>query len=125
MYFAKSKALYKFLLPVANTYANLSGYRQLGLRYDDLLMDENETVQEALKRVPENEFNLRTLRIRNAYQLSTNHKILPKDKWVKSEDDVRYLSPYVEQVAAEESEREMFDALKIVGKDGKPSINFE
>jgi ubiquinol-cytochrome c reductase subunit 7 len=30
---------------VADKYANICGYRQHGLKYDDLIIEENETVQ--------------------------------------------------------------------------------
>jgi ubiquinol-cytochrome c reductase subunit 7 len=40
-----NKSLYRFLKPVATWYANLAGYRRYGLKYDDLIMEENNTVQ--------------------------------------------------------------------------------
>ena len=56
------------------------------MRYDDIIAEENTTVQEALKRIPRHEYDQRTLRIRNAYQLSIRHEILPRDKWIKPEE---------------------------------------
>lgn len=40
-----SRGLYKMLKPLADRYANLAGYRQHGMKYDDLLIEENPTVQ--------------------------------------------------------------------------------
>lgn len=40
-----SRSLYSFLKPVANAYANLSGYRKVGLKYDDILQEESPIVQ--------------------------------------------------------------------------------
>uniref|UniRef100_A0A1D1YGT5 Cytochrome b-c1 complex subunit 7 n=1 Tax=Anthurium amnicola TaxID=1678845 RepID=A0A1D1YGT5_9ARAE len=111
-----SRFLYGLLKPVANWYTNASGYRQLGMRYDDIIAEESTTVEEALRRIPQNEYDQRTLRIRHAYQLSTQHNLLPRDKWVKPEEDIRYLAPYVEQVAFEEAERKAFDSAKITRK---------
>jgi len=37
-YVKSSRTLYKWIKPFATWYANLSGYRQMGLRYDDLRM---------------------------------------------------------------------------------------
>lgn len=37
--------LYKSLKPLANAYAQITGYRQHGLRYDDLIIEEREDVQ--------------------------------------------------------------------------------
>jgi len=31
--------------PVANAYAHIAGYRQMGLRYDDLIQEENMQMQ--------------------------------------------------------------------------------
>ncbi|KAG9298249.1 hypothetical protein G9A89_002737 [Geosiphon pyriformis] len=115
-YIKKSPFLTGLLKPVANWYANAAGYRKYGLRYDDLLIDESETVQKALKRLSPEETAMRTLRYRRAFQLSIEHHVLPKEKWTKPEEDIRYLTPFVEQVAAEEAEREAFEALKIIKK---------
>lgn len=40
-----SRGLYGFLKPLADKYANLAGYRQHGLKYDDILIEENDVVQ--------------------------------------------------------------------------------
>lgn len=37
--------VYKALKPLANAYAHITGYRQHGLRYDDLIIEEREDVQ--------------------------------------------------------------------------------
>ncbi|CAG8495055.1 4388_t:CDS:2 [Paraglomus brasilianum] len=111
---AKRPFLTNLLKPVANSYANLSGYRKLGLRYDDIIMEENETVQKALKRLTVEEENSRVMRYRIAFQQSLQQTILPKEQWTKPEDDIRYLTPHINEVVAEEKEREAFDALKII-----------
>ncbi|SGY72367.1 BQ5605_C005g03163 [Microbotryum silenes-dioicae] len=40
-----SKGLYKFLKPFADRFASVAGYRAHGLKYDDILIEENPTVQ--------------------------------------------------------------------------------
>jgi len=35
----------RVMQPVATAYARAAGHRQLGLKYDDLIMEENEDVQ--------------------------------------------------------------------------------
>lgn len=42
---AFSGGLYRSLKPIANAYANLTGHRQHGLKYDDLIIEEREDVQ--------------------------------------------------------------------------------
>ena len=37
--------MYKALKPLANYYAKACGYRKVGLRYDDLLIEEREDMQ--------------------------------------------------------------------------------
>ncbi len=40
-----SRGLYKLLKPVADAYSSLSGYRRVGLKYDDILIEETPLVQ--------------------------------------------------------------------------------
>lgn len=37
--------VYRALKPLANAYARACGYRKVGLKYDDLIMEEREDVQ--------------------------------------------------------------------------------
>lgn len=37
--------LAKMLKPVASAYTHIAGYRQMGLKYDDLIIEEREDVQ--------------------------------------------------------------------------------
>ncbi|KAL5637022.1 hypothetical protein ACGC1H_000860 [Rhizoctonia solani] len=109
-----SRGLSKFLTPIAQFYARTTGHRKMGLRYDDLLMEERADVQKALSRLPENEAYDRAYRQRVAVQQSVLHKDLPKDQWIKPENDVRYLKPYVEQVVKEDQERAEWDTITVV-----------
>ncbi|KAI8874123.1 14 kDa subunit of cytochrome bd ubiquinol oxidase [Ramicandelaber brevisporus] len=112
----KSPLLTKLAAPLAKFYFAASGYRKLGLLHDDLIIEENPVVQEAIRRLPEDVKDGRAWRHRVALQLSLEHHELPKEKWTKFEDDVRYLQPYIDEVAAEFKEREMFDAMQAVFK---------
>ncbi|KAI1269990.1 cytochrome b-c1 complex subunit 7 [Xylariaceae sp. FL1019] len=111
---AKRPWLLKMLQPVAGWYANAAGYRQLGLRADDLIVEENETVLAALKRLPPQQSYDRVYRLRRALQCSVSHKLLPKDQWTKPEEDVPYLSPIIAQLEAAEAEKEALDTMTIV-----------
>ncbi|KAJ1926534.1 Cytochrome b-c1 complex subunit 7 [Tieghemiomyces parasiticus] len=103
------------LKPFAKPYVAAAGYRKYGLKYDDLLMDDGSSVvAEALRRLPEQEANDRIYRMRRATQADLTHSILPKEQWTTPEEDVRYMTPLVNQVAAEFSEREAFDTGKAV-----------
>lgn len=55
-------------------------------RYDDLIEEENDIVQEALRRLPAEEQYKRAYRIRLAQQCGVTHTELPPDQWVKPED---------------------------------------
>lgn len=55
-------------------------------RYDDLLEEENEAVQIALKRLSAKEAYERVYRIRRSVQCSYTHKLLAKDQWTKPEE---------------------------------------
>lgn len=107
----------------------------IGLRYDDLISEENELVQEALRRLEiaePREMYDRAYRIRVAQQCSLTHSLLPKSQWVTAEtvsindnnnsgwdsnivaiQDKRYLRPYIDEVAAEFAERGDFDNIKV------------
>ncbi|KAG1473409.1 hypothetical protein G6F56_000965 [Rhizopus delemar] len=102
--------------PLSAAYADAAGYRKIGLKYDDLVAEENEIVKEALRRLeiaePRAAYD-RAYRIRVAQQLSLSHQLLPKNEWVKSTEDIRYLQPYIEQISAERAEREAFDNIKV------------
>ncbi|CAO1622969.1 unnamed protein product [Parajaminaea phylloscopi] len=112
-YVGSSPLLMRFLKPVASAYARAAGYRQLGLKYDDLIIEENETVQKAISRLSHRDSYDRAFRLRQASQQSVLHRDLPKDKWVTKEEDQRYLTPLVKEIADEEAERAAWDTVKV------------
>ncbi|XP_061463315.1 cytochrome b-c1 complex subunit 7 isoform X2 [Rhineura floridana] len=75
----------------------------------DDTMYEDEDVKEALKRLPEDAYNERLFRIKRALDLSMRHQILPKEQWVKYEEDRYYLEPYLKEVIRERREREEWE----------------
>ncbi|KAF2117770.1 ubiquinol-cytochrome C reductase complex 14kD subunit-domain-containing protein [Lophiotrema nucula] len=105
--------LLKIVRPIANWHANAAGYRQLGLKIDDLTMEENEIVQLALKRLPPKEAYDRVFRLRRAMQLSVSHQLLPKEQWTKPEEDELYLDKYIKEIEEEMKEREDLEAMVI------------
>jgi hypothetical protein len=54
-------------------------------RYDDLIEEERESTQIALKRLSPKESYDRIYRIRRSVQCSYQHKLLAKDQWTKAE----------------------------------------
>ncbi|KAH6840671.1 cytochrome b-c1 complex subunit 7 [Chaetomium sp. MPI-CAGE-AT-0009] len=118
LYNAVSKRpwLANMLKPLAGWYSNAAGYRQMGLKADDLLVEEDEAVLKALSRLSPKESYDRIYRIRRATQLSLQQKILPKNEWTKPEEDVPYLSPILEQIYAESKEKHALDTLTVLKK---------
>ena len=104
--------------PLSNWYLNSAGYRQLGLRADDLIPEESELVQRALKRLSPKESYDRVFRMRRAFQCSLAHQLLPKTEWTKPEDDTPYISPIIAELEAEVTERQDLEAMVI----NKPTI---
>lgn len=79
---------------------------KVGLRYEDLydpMMDLD--VAEALQRLPQQEVDLRNLRLRRAHDLSLKHEDLPSDLQAKQTPYAFYLSDTLKQIAAENDER--------------------
>ncbi|KAF8478959.1 cytochrome b-c1 complex subunit 7 [Russula ochroleuca] len=115
-YVRSSRTLSKWFKPISSWYANLSGYRRLGLVYDDLLVEERPDVQRALTRLTPREAYDRAYRFKRASQASVLHKDLPKSEWVNPEEDVRYLKPHVLEVVKEDQERHVWDTINVVRK---------
>ena len=68
-----------------------------GLLTDDLPKD-NEVTVEALRRLPREVFQERQFRLAKAIGVSANKHVLPEAEWIKPEQDVSYLKPYIQQV---------------------------
>lgn len=100
-------------MPLAEWYVNAAGYRKLGLRYEDLLPEEDDTVQLALKRLPPKEAYDRMFRLRRAFQLSVSHQLLPPEEHTPDEEDYPYLSPIIEEIKAELKERADLDTMSV------------
>ncbi|XP_071356543.1 cytochrome b-c1 complex subunit 7 [Trachinotus anak] len=95
----------RLMLGFRKWYYNMCGFNKLGLMRDDTIYEDSD-VKEALRRLPEDMSNERTFRIKRALDLSMKQQILPKDKWTKFEEDVSYLSPYLNEVIRERKEKE-------------------
>jgi len=104
------------LKPFANAYANAAGYRKMGLRYDDLIMEEREDVQKALSRLTPRESYDRVYRMRVAFHQSLQHRDLPKEQWVPASEDKRYLTPLIDAVVKEDKERQEWDSMSVERK---------
>uniref|UniRef100_A0A1A8MBQ1 Cytochrome b-c1 complex subunit 7 n=2 Tax=Nothobranchius TaxID=28779 RepID=A0A1A8MBQ1_9TELE len=86
-------------------YYNLCGFNKIGLMRDDTIYEDDD-VKEAVRRLPENVYNDRMFRVKRAIDLTMKQQILPKDQWTKYEEDVHYLTPYLEEVIRERKEKE-------------------
>ncbi|KAI0287899.1 cytochrome b-c1 complex subunit 7 [Russula brevipes] len=115
-YVRTSRTFSKWLKPIAHWYANLSGYRRMGLLYDDLLAEERPDVQRALTRLTPREAYDRAFRFKRASQASVLHKELPKSEWIDPEEDVRYLKSHVLEVVKEDQERRVWDTINVTRK---------
>ncbi|KAL8983284.1 MAG: hypothetical protein Q9177_005019 [Variospora cf. flavescens] len=110
--------LKQWMIPISKWYADAAGYRKLGLRVDDLIPEESETVMLALKRLPPKEAYDRVFRLRRAFQCSLSHQLLPKDQQTKPEEDYLYLTPIIKQIEQESRERGDLDSM-VVNKKKK------
>ncbi|XP_019946080.1 cytochrome b-c1 complex subunit 7 [Paralichthys olivaceus] len=95
----------RLMLGVRKWYYGMCGFSKLGLMRDDTITEDSD-VKEALNRLPEKMLNERMFRIKRALDLNMKQQILPKDQWMKYEEDISYLSPYLNEVIRERKERE-------------------
>ncbi|KAI4245062.1 MAG: hypothetical protein L6R40_002661 [Gallowayella cf. fulva] len=105
--------LKRWMVPLANWYADAAGYRKMGLRADDLIPEESDVVMLALKRLPPKEAYDRVFRLRRAFQCSLSHQLLPKDQQTKPHEDYLYLTPYIKEIEAETRERGDLEAMVV------------
>ncbi|MCJ1255543.1 Cytochrome b-c1 complex subunit 7 [Lignoscripta atroalba] len=105
--------LKRWMTPLAKWYADAAGYRKLGLKADDLIPEESDTVLLALKRLPPKEAYDRVFRLRRAFQCSLAHQLLPKDQQTKPEEDYPYLMPIIKEIEAEVQERDDLEAMVV------------
>ncbi|GAB7330203.1 hypothetical protein MBLNU13_g01866t1 [Cladosporium sp. NU13] len=117
-YVMKRPWLMRWAQPLSKWYFDNAGYRKLGLRSDDLIPEESEIMQRALKRLSPKDAYDRVFRMRRAFQCSLAHQLLPKEEWTKPEDDKLYISPIIAELEAEVTERQDLEAMVIT----KPQI---
>ena len=65
---------------------DISTYMYIGLRMEDLYVEEDPVVAEALRRLPQEEQDLRLWRLKRALDLSLKKMILPRDQWTTEEE---------------------------------------
>jgi hypothetical protein len=76
----------KFLDVMGEKAKENSQWRKLGLLTDDMITEENDIVQEALKRLPDDILHARYARYKVALHTNLLRRKLPEDQWVKSEN---------------------------------------
>ncbi|BDA42474.1 probable cytochrome b-c1 complex subunit 7 [Coccomyxa sp. Obi] len=102
------KVLDPFLTWAAVRYQAAVGdvLRKHGLRYEDLYdPDLNMDVDEALKRLPQEEVDARTQRLKRAMDLSLKHVYLPKELQAVQTPFNSYVMDVIQQVEAENQEK--------------------
>lgn len=115
-YVRSSRTLKKWVAPLAQWYANLMGYRKMGLKYDDLQQEGLPEVQRALGRLTQREYYDRVYRMKLSAHQSVLHKPLPKEQWMSAKEDIRYLKPHIVGVLEEETERAAWDTMTVQRK---------
>ncbi|KAE8599346.1 hypothetical protein XENTR_v10017154 [Xenopus tropicalis] len=86
-------------------YYNVAGFNKLGLMRDDTIYEDDD-VKEAVRRLPPKVYDDRIFRIKRALDLNIRQQHLPKQQWIKYEEDVHYLEPYLKEVIRERKEKQ-------------------
>ena len=115
----KTPVLAKAFVPLGKLYCQYAGYRQIGLRFDDLIAEESDVMQTAIRRLPPSESYARNYRMLTAHQCAFTHHLLPESKQLKPEDDIPYLTPYILEAEAEAAERELLDNIVVTPSAAK------
>jgi ubiquinol-cytochrome c reductase subunit 7 len=89
-------------------------YRKEGLRLDDLIPEENELVQEALRRLDPKEQAERLFRFRRALNVNMKKNYLPEQEWTTTSQDQSYLGPILTQLEGELETRHNYNNLVTV-----------
>ncbi|CCE86929.1 Piso0_005452 [Millerozyma farinosa CBS 7064] len=105
--------LSKVVVPIAKTFVAYAGYREMGLKFNDLIMEESPILQKAIRRLPEDESYARNFRIITAHQCALSHHLLPPNKVVKPEEDNHYLVPYILEAEKEAFEKAELDNIQV------------
>ena len=58
----------------------------IGLRREDLYIEEDPVVKEAIRRLPQEEQDLRLFRLKRALDLSVKKPLLPREQWTTPEE---------------------------------------
>ena len=82
----KSSLLSSIFVPLSKVFVDFAGYRRMGLKFDDLIAEESDVVQTALRRLDEKESYDRVYRLLTASQLSLSAQILPKNESMTAAD---------------------------------------
>lgn len=105
--------LARAITPLAKTFCAYAGYREMGLKFNDLIVEENPIAQKAISRLPADVSYARNFRIITAHQLGISHQLLPASKAVKPEEDTHYLIPYLLEAEKEALEKTELDHIKV------------
>lgn len=108
-----SPVLKNIFLPSSRIFTKLAGYRDLGLKTEDLFMEENEVMKTALSRIPADESYKRVYRISVAFQASLTQQLASEADRIKPEEDTSYLIPYLLEAEAQIKERDDLDNLVV------------
>lgn len=109
----KSPLLKSVFLPASQAFTKVAGYRELGLKTEDLFAEENEVVSTALRRLPPDVSYKRVYRIAVAFQASLTQQLAPPADRIKPEEDTSYLVKHLLEAEAQIHEREELDNLTV------------
>lgn len=112
-YILSRPTLSKIVVPAAKAFCAYAGYREMGLKFNDLLLEETPVMQKAIARLPADESYARAYRMITAHQLSLSHDLLPPNKAVKPEEDNHYLIPYILEAEKEAFEKHELDNIQV------------
>ncbi|KAI3383422.1 hypothetical protein SNEBB_002790 [Seison nebaliae] len=90
---------------------NYAEYNRYGLLWHDVINDTEPNIKEAVTRLPPELRDERHYRINRALVLNVQKKFLPKEEWTTWEKDYPYLTPFLEDIEKEMTEKERWEKI--------------
>lgn len=90
-----------------------AGYRKYGLLRDDLVVDTEPLIKDALSRCTHEQLHARAFRHYRAVELHLRHEVLPPELQTKPAEDIPYVKQHIYQIVRERIELDRLNKMGV------------